>query len=85
MWKLRIGNWVCARLLVLGAARVILHSPIYGTIWTVHQVHKVIEQDQVDGPARITAELGELYMMLETGRITEEEFGTREKGLLDLC
>jgi hypothetical protein len=30
-----------------------------------------------------TAELSELYMMLETGRITEAEFDTREKEILD--
>jgi Gas vesicle protein G len=62
----------------------ILLSPIYGTIWAARQVHKAIEQNQADEPARITAELGELYMMLETGRITEAEFGVREKELLDL-
>ena len=31
----------------------------------------------------ITNELGELYMMLETGKITESEFDAREKELLD--
>ena len=62
----------------------ILLSPIYGTIWAAQQVHKAIEQNQADEPARLTAELGELYMMLETGRITEAEFGVREKELLDL-
>jgi hypothetical protein len=61
----------------------ILLSPIYGTIWAARQVHKAIEQNRADEPARITAELGELYMLLETGRITEAEFGDREKVLLD--
>ena len=31
----------------------------------------------------ITTELSELYMMLETGKITESEFDTWEKELLD--
>ena len=31
----------------------------------------------------VTAELSELYMMLETGQINEAEFDSREKELLD--
>jgi hypothetical protein len=30
-----------------------------------------------------TVELSELYMMLQTGKITETEFDTREKEILD--
>lgn len=61
----------------------ILLSPMYGTIWIARQVHHAIEQEQAAEPARITAELSELYMMLETGRISEAEFDAREKVLLD--
>jgi len=61
----------------------ILLSPIYATIWAARQVHNAIKQDQAAEPARITAELSELYMMLETGRLTEAEFDAREKVLLD--
>lgn len=62
----------------------ILLSPIYGTVWAARQVHNAIEQNRAAEPARITAELSDLYMMLETGRITEAEFDSREKELLDL-
>ena len=34
-------------------------------------------------PELITAQLGELYMMLETGVISEQEFQAQEKELLD--
>ncbi len=42
-----------------------------------------MQQERAAEPARITTELRELYMMLETGRITEAEFAAREKALLD--
>lgn len=61
----------------------ILLSPIYGTIWAARQVHNAIEQHRAAEPARIAAELSDLCMMLETGRVTEAEFDAREKGLLD--
>lgn len=61
----------------------ILLSPVYGAIWAARQVHNAIEQDRAAEPARITAELSELYMMLETRAITEAEFDAREKVLLD--
>ena len=61
----------------------LLLSPIYGTIWAARQIQNAMEQERTAEPARITAELSELYMMLETGRITAPEFDAREKALLD--
>jgi len=61
----------------------ILLSPIYGTIWVAKQVDNAIKQEVNDAPERITTELRELYMELETGHITEEEFDKQEKVLLD--
>jgi len=61
----------------------ILLSPIYGTIWVAKQVDNAIRQEVNDAPERITTELRELYMELETGHITEEEFDKQEKALLD--
>lgn len=61
----------------------LLLSPIYGTVWAARQVHHAIEQERAAEPARITAELSELYMRLETGRMTAAEFDAREKVLLD--
>ena len=61
----------------------ILLSPIYGTLWAARQIQNAIQQERAEEPARITAELRELYMMLETGRTTEAAFAAREKVLLD--
>ena len=61
----------------------LLFSPISATVWAARQVHHAIQQERAAEPERITADLSELYMMLETGRITEAEFDAREKELLD--
>jgi hypothetical protein len=61
----------------------LLFSPIYATVWAARQVHHAIQQEQAAEPERITADLSELYMMLETGRLTEAQFSAREKELLD--
>jgi len=61
----------------------LLFSPISATVWAARQIQKAIEQERVMEPERITAQLGELYMMLETGKISEQEFQAKEKELLD--
>jgi len=61
----------------------LLFSPIYATVWAARQVHHAIQQERAAEPERITADLSELYMMLDTGRLTEAEFNAREKVLLD--
>ncbi|OGG57293.1 MAG: hypothetical protein A3F84_11390 [Candidatus Handelsmanbacteria bacterium RIFCSPLOWO2_12_FULL_64_10] len=62
----------------------ILLSPFYGALWVFRQVAGAAHQELEAAEGAITAELSELYMMLETGRITEGEFNAREKELLDL-
>ena len=61
----------------------LLLSPLSATVWAARQVHHALQQEQAAEPERITADLRELYMMLETGRLTEAEFEAREKKLLD--
>ena len=61
----------------------LLLSPIYATIWAARQVDNAIRQEREAEPERITADLSDLYMMLETGQLTEAEFNIREKELLD--
>ena len=60
----------------------ILLSPAKGLFYIFKQIHKAAEEDFLD-EENITAELSELYMMLETGKITEEEFDKRESELLN--
>ncbi|MCG8638171.1 MAG: gas vesicle protein GvpG [Desulfobacterales bacterium] len=58
--------------------------PFKGLSWIVRQIQHAVEEEQALGAENITRELSELYMMLETGRITESEFDEREAELLDL-
>ncbi len=61
----------------------ILLSPIHGVVWLGRQIEDAAQEDQAGESDRITAQLSELYMRLETGQITEEEFDAQEKVLLD--
>lgn len=61
----------------------ILLFPIKGIFWIFRELHKAAQEELATEAETITEELSELYMMLETGRITEDEFDAREKELLD--
>ena len=61
----------------------LLFFPVRSILWTFREIHNAAQEEQANEAEAITAELSELYMMLETGKITEGEFDTREKELLD--
>lgn len=61
----------------------ILFAPFKGLYWIGKEIDKAVTHEQESRRDAITAELSELYMELETGRITEEEFDARESTLLD--
>jgi hypothetical protein len=61
----------------------ILVAPFKGLFWIFNEIRNAALEEQVGEADRITAQLSELYMMLETGRMTEAEFDAAEKGLLD--
>ena len=61
----------------------ILLFPVRSILWIFREIHNAALEEQAGEADRITAQLSELYMMLETGKITEEEFDTAEKVLLD--
>ena len=61
----------------------ILLSPLHGVLWVAREVDKAAQEELANESGTIKADLSELYLMLETGRITEEEFDAREKVLLD--
>ncbi len=48
------------------------------------EVHNAAQQEYANQAEAIRTELSELYMMLETGRISEEDFDHQEKELLDV-
>jgi hypothetical protein len=61
----------------------ILFSPVKGILWVFGEISKVAHEGLADEAKSITESLRQLYMELETGRIPEEEFDTRERELLD--
>lgn len=61
----------------------LLMSPIKGVLWVFREIHDAAEQELAGEGEAITAALSELYMKLETGQITEEQFDAQEKVLLD--
>ena len=61
----------------------ILCFPVTSILWVFREINK-IAQEELDGEAQsITEQLRLLYMQLETGRITEQQFDAEEKLLLD--
>ena len=61
----------------------ILLSPIHGLLFVFRELHKAVQQESVNEGLACRTQLSELYMMLETKRISEEEFEAGEKELLD--
>jgi hypothetical protein len=61
----------------------ILMAPVRGLFWVFKEIRDAAEEEQANEAEDITAKLSELYMMLETGQMTEAEFDAEEKALLD--
>ena len=61
----------------------ILMAPAHGLLWVFKEIHQAVGEEQANEAEAITAKLSELYMMLETGQMTEAEFDAAEKTLLD--
>jgi len=61
----------------------VLLFPVRSLLWVFKEIHNAAEAEQANEADAITAKLSELYMMLETGQMTEAEFDTAEKTLLD--
>lgn len=61
----------------------VIFFPIRSLIWVFREIHQAAAADREGEGEAITAKLSELYMMLETGQITEAEFDAAEKELLD--
>ncbi len=61
----------------------LLTSPMKGVLWVFKEIHDAAQHELANEAETITAALSELYMKLETGRITEAEFEAQEQKLLD--
>jgi uncharacterized membrane protein len=61
----------------------LLLLPVRGIAFVVKRIHEAAERELQGRADAIRNELRELYMMLEAGRISEEEFEAQERRLLD--
>jgi hypothetical protein len=61
----------------------ILLSPMRGIFWIFREIYNATLEETTHEADTITMKLSELYMMLETGSISEQEFDVMEKELLD--
>ena len=61
----------------------ILTSPFRGILAIFREIHNAAIQELDNQAATIRTELGEIYMLLEHGSISEGEFDKRESALLD--
>ena len=61
----------------------ILLSPLHGLLWIAREIHEAAREEQANEEQSIRTQLRNLYMMLETDRISSQEFDAEEKRLLD--
>ncbi len=61
----------------------LLTAPVRGLLWIFREIHHAAQEEVVNEAESLTSELSDLYMRLETGKISEEEFAAGEKILLE--
>jgi hypothetical protein len=61
----------------------LLMAPAHGLLWIFQEIHRAAQEEQVTDAESVTAELSALYMRLETGKLTEQQFDAEEKLLLE--
>jgi len=61
----------------------LLLAPFNSLLWVFKEVNQVVQQETSGEAEGVTRMLSELYMRLDTGSITEEQFEAEEKQLLD--
>jgi len=61
----------------------LLLSPFTSLLWLFREIHNRAQQERASEAETVTRSLSELYMKLETGAITEQEFAAEEQQLLD--
>jgi len=61
----------------------LLKLPFTGLVWIARQVQNAAQEELANESESVTAELSDLYMRLETGKISEGEVAGEEKTLLE--
>jgi Gas vesicle protein G len=60
----------------------ILLAPFKGVVWIAEKIDDQAEKELLDEEG-VKRQLSELYVLLETGQISEEEFDRQEEELVD--
>jgi hypothetical protein len=60
-----------------------LLAPFRGLMWIVEKIDEAARDEMAGETAAITERLRALYLMLESGQVTEAEFDEAERHLLD--
>jgi len=61
----------------------ILRFPVSGIWFVLKEIHNAVQQELQNEGETIRQKLREYYMLLDSGKITEEEFDRRECEMLD--
>ncbi|RJX35692.1 MAG: gas vesicle protein GvpG [Desulfarculus sp.] len=61
----------------------LLMAPFRGLLWIFREIHNAAEQEMASEAENLTAQLSELYLLLESGNISDEEFDQKEAEILD--
>ena len=61
----------------------LLFAPVTSILWIFREISKIAQEELAGESQSITEQLRLLYMQLETGRITEQQFDAEETLLLD--
>lgn len=61
----------------------LLCFPVRGLFMIFSKIHEAAQQDADNEADAIRTQLSELYLLLETGQLSDEEFDRQEKELLD--
>ena len=61
----------------------LLLAPMHGLMWVFREINDIVEKERSGEGAKVTHELSELYMRLDSGAISEEQFTAEESRLLD--
>ena len=62
----------------------ILMAPVSGVMYIFREIQAAAEAEAVKNADALRTQLSELYAMLESGRITSDQFDAKEKELLDI-
>lgn len=61
----------------------LLSLPVRGVLWIFREIHNAAKEELANEAQSTTAQLSDLYMRFDSGKITEKEFAAEEAILLD--